>query len=52
MNKSSLKKIKTLSFIKKLKETPEVEKIIIYGSRARGDETIYSDLDYVLWVKI
>ena len=36
------------SFIKNVKKKFEVDKAILFGSRARGDSRIYSDYDIIL----
>lgn len=36
------------SFIKKLQQLPYVEKIILFGSRARGDNQDRSDIDIAI----
>jgi predicted nucleotidyltransferase len=35
-------------FLKKIKEVIHVEKVIIFGSRARGDNLIDSDVDLII----
>lgn len=35
-------------FIKKIKQMPFVEKIILFGSRARGDQSSRSDIDLAI----
>lgn len=36
------------AFIQKLKKMPSIEKIILYGSRARGDNRERSDIDLAI----
>ena len=35
-------------FLKKIKEVIHVEKVIVFGSRARGDNLIDSDVDLII----
>ncbi len=39
-------------FVKKVKKIPEVKKVILYGSRARGDFEEWSDYDIIVFVSI
>jgi predicted nucleotidyltransferase len=39
-------------FVQKIKQIPEVKKVILYGSRARGDFEEWSDYDIIVLVSI
>ena len=41
--------LKKFTFFKKLVTLPFIEKIIIFGSRARGDESERSDIDLAIF---
>jgi predicted nucleotidyltransferase len=43
------RKIAEYDFFKKLETLPFVEKIILFGSRARGDGAPCSDIDLAVW---
>jgi predicted nucleotidyltransferase len=42
------KDLKVSSFIKNLNEVFEIEKLVLFGSRARGDNLVGSDYDFIV----
>jgi predicted nucleotidyltransferase len=44
----SIQDITRYTFYQKLTALPYVERIILYGSRARGDNRIFSDIDLAI----
>jgi uncharacterized protein len=43
------REITEYEFFKKLKALPFIEKIVLFGSRARGDNMPRSDIDLAIW---
>lgn len=42
------KDLKVIDFLRNLKEAFEIQKLVLFGSRARGDSLLGSDYDFII----